>query len=65
MRDSVRPGLLLGSNSNGQLGDGSTTGTTSPVPVYTGGVIAGRTLTQIVAGASSTYALDSPGLAYC
>ena len=54
-----------GSNSNGQLGDGSTTGTTSPVPVYTGGVLAGRTLTQIVAGASSTCALDSTGLAYC
>ena len=54
-----------GSNSNGQLGDGSTTSTTSPVPVYTGGVLAGRTLTQIVAGASSTCALDSTGLAYC
>ena len=54
-----------GSNSNGQLGDGSTISTTSPVPVYTGGVLAGRTLTQIVAGASSTCALDSTGLAYC
>ena len=54
-----------GSNSNGQLGDGSTSSTTSPVPVYTGGVLAGRTLTQIVAGASSTCALDSTGLAYC
>src|SRR5277367_6756669 len=43
-----------GSNSNGQLGDGSITSTTSPVPVYTGGVLAGRTLTQIVAGTSST-----------
>jgi alpha-tubulin suppressor-like RCC1 family protein len=54
-----------GNNSNGQLGDGSTTSTTSPVPVYTGGVLAGRILTQIVAGASSTCALDSTGLAYC
>jgi len=35
------------------------------VPVYTGGALAGRTLTQIVAGASSTCALDSTGLAYC
>ena len=54
-----------GNNSNGQLGDGSTTNSTSPVPVYTGGVLAGRTLTQIVAGGSSTCALDSTGLAYC
>lgn len=54
-----------GSNSNGQLGDGSTISSTSPVPVYTGGVLAGRTLTQIVAGASFTCALDSTGLAYC
>ncbi len=36
-----------GSHSNGQLGDGSTISSTSPVPVYTGGVLAGRTLTQI------------------
>ena len=54
-----------GSNSNGQLGDGSTSSTTSPVPVYTGGVLAGKTLTQIVAGGSSTCTLDSTGLAYC
>ena len=54
-----------GSNSNGQLGDGSTISSTSPVPVYAGGVLAGRTLTQIVAGTSSTCALDSTGAAYC
>lgn len=54
-----------GSNSNGQLGDGSTISSTSPVPVYSGGVLAGRTLTQIVAGASNTCALDSTGAAYC
>jgi alpha-tubulin suppressor-like RCC1 family protein len=54
-----------GSNSNGQLGDGSISSTTSPVPVYSGGVLAGRTLTQIVAGGSSTCALDSTGVAYC
>jgi alpha-tubulin suppressor-like RCC1 family protein len=65
MRDSVRPGLLLGSNSNGELGDGSTRSTTLPVSVYTGGVLAGRTLIQIVAGGTSTCALDSTGLAYC
>ena len=54
-----------GSNSNGQLGDGSTISSTSPVPVYTGGVLASRTLTQIVAGGANTCALDSTGTAYC
>ena len=64
---TIRSGAAYcwGSNSNGQLGDGSTISSTSPVPVYTGGVLAGRTLTQIVAGGSSTCALDSTGAAYC
>ena len=35
------------------------------MPVYAGGVLAGRTLTQIVAGGSNTCALDSTGIAYC
>jgi alpha-tubulin suppressor-like RCC1 family protein len=55
---------LWGSNINGQLGDGPTINSTSPVPVYAGGALAGRTLTQIVVGGSSTCALDSTGAAY-
>ena len=35
------------------------------MPVYTGGVLSGKTLTQIVAGFSHTCALDSSGAAYC
>jgi alpha-tubulin suppressor-like RCC1 family protein len=54
-----------GSNGNGQLGNGSTTSASAPLPVYTGGVLAGTTLIQIVAGGSDTCALASTGAAYC
>jgi alpha-tubulin suppressor-like RCC1 family protein len=54
-----------GANGNGQLGNGSTINSSVPVPVYSGGVLSGKTLTQIVAGFSSTCALDSSGAAYC
>jgi|HubBroStandDraft_3_1064219.scaffolds.fasta_scaffold00221_9 alpha-tubulin suppressor-like RCC1 family protein len=54
-----------GANGNGQLGNGSTISSSVPVPVYTGGVLSGRTLIQIVAGFSHTCALDSSGAAYC
>jgi alpha-tubulin suppressor-like RCC1 family protein len=54
-----------GANGNGQLGNGSTINSSLPVPVYTGGVLSGKTLIQIVAGFSHTCALDSSGAAYC
>jgi alpha-tubulin suppressor-like RCC1 family protein len=54
-----------GANANGQLGNGSAISSSVPVPVYTGGVLAGRTLTQIVAGFSFTCALDTSGAGYC
>jgi alpha-tubulin suppressor-like RCC1 family protein len=54
-----------GVNSNGQLGNGTTTSSSVPVPVYTGGVLAGKTLIQIVAGYSHTCALASTGTVYC
>jgi alpha-tubulin suppressor-like RCC1 family protein len=54
-----------GANGNGQLGNGSTINSSVPVPVYTGGVLSGKTLTQIVAGFSHTCALDAAGAAYC
>ena len=53
-----------GANGNGQLGNGSTINSSVPVPVYTGGVLSGKTLTQIVAGFSHTCALDSAGAAF-
>ena len=39
-----------GLNASGELGNNSTISSTVPVPVYTGGVLAGVTLTQISAG---------------
>ena len=36
-----------------------------PLPVYTGGVLSGKTLVQISAGTDWTCALDSTGAAYC
>lgn len=56
-----------GSNANGELGNNTTSvsPTTTPVAVDTGGALAGKTLTQIVAGQSFTCALDSVGKAYC
>ena len=54
-----------GLNSNGQLGNNSTTQRTTPVAVSTSGVLGGVTLTQITAGANFTCALSSTGTAYC
>jgi len=54
-----------GDNAFGDLGDGSTTDSTVPVPVDTSGVLAGKTLTQISAGNTETCALDNAGAAYC
>ena len=49
----------------GTLGDGSTAESNVPVAVDTSGALAGRTLTQISAGGSSTCALDTAAAAYC
>jgi alpha-tubulin suppressor-like RCC1 family protein len=54
-----------GANGNGQLGNGSTINSSVPVPVYTGGVLSAKTLTQITAGSAHTCALDAAGAAYC
>ena len=50
-----------GANSNGQLGNGGTTNATVPTPVDTSGVLAGKTVVHIAAGAGVAYALCSDG----
>ncbi len=54
-----------GDGSTGTLGDGSTVNSSVPVPVYTGGVLSGLTLTQISVGSDFACALSSAGAAYC
>src|ERR1022692_139709 len=54
-----------GDNGSGQLGNGSTVGSSVPVAVDTSGVLAGQVLTQITAGGAYTCALDAAGAAYC
>lgn len=54
-----------GSNSNGQLGIGSTTQSTVPVAVDTTGVLNGKTMTSVSVGWLFTCALSSENLTYC
>jgi len=53
-----------GDNTYGELGNGTTTSSSVPVPVSTSGVLARVTLTQIVAGNQFTCARGS-GTVYC
>lgn len=50
-----------GENAYGQLGNGSTTLSRIPVPVTTSGVLAGKTVVAITAGAAHSFALCSDG----
>ena len=62
LRPARRCGVVLGDNSEGQLGDGSTDN--SPVPVRVGGALTGQTIVGITAGATHTCARTS-SLAWC
>ena len=53
--------LSWGSNSNGQLGDTTSTQRTLPVPVFATGVLAGKVIVAIAVGGSHTLALCSDG----
>lgn len=57
--------LCWGDNYWGALGDGTRQASTSPVPVVTSGVLAGKRLTAVTAGTIHTCALDDGGAAYC
>lgn len=53
-----------GRNTDGQLGDGTTTSSSVPVAVDTSGVLAGKTVTKVSVGALFVCAL-ADGAAYC
>ena len=58
-----RAGVLLGLQRNGGgLGNNSTTDSTVPVPVDTGGVLAGKTVTAITAGGNTRVRWPTAGL---
>ena len=63
--DSTGAAYCWGDNANGQLGNASTTTTDVPVTVSTSGLLSGRTVTQISAGAGDTCAVDSRGAIFC
>ena len=60
-----QPSLLLGGNSDGQLGNNSTTKSSVPVAVTTSGALSGKTIRQVAAGFSHACALASDNQAYC
>jgi alpha-tubulin suppressor-like RCC1 family protein len=63
--DAAGAAFCWGLNSEGQLGDGNITNSTVPVAVDASGVLAGKTVIQLTAGAHDTCALDAAGSAYC
>jgi alpha-tubulin suppressor-like RCC1 family protein len=63
--DASGAGYCWGDNTDGELGDGSTAGSSIPVAVDASGVLAGKTLIQVTASLSHVCALDAAGAAYC
>jgi len=63
--DTAGQAYCWGINSDGQLGNNSTTDSPIPVAVDTSGALRGKTLAQIAASASDTCAIDTDGHAYC
>jgi alpha-tubulin suppressor-like RCC1 family protein len=65
--DSAGAAYCWGSNFDGALGDGDSSGSYSSVPVLvdSSGALAGKTLTEIAAGSDGGCVLDSLGAAFC
>lgn len=61
--DSTGKVYTWGDNTYGQLGNGTTTSSVTPVTV-TGGALAGKTVTAVAAGFFHSLALDSTGKLY-
>jgi alpha-tubulin suppressor-like RCC1 family protein len=54
-----------GSDFTGMLGQGNTTAADSTTPLLVGGLLTGKTITQVSAGGAVACALDSNAHAYC
>ena len=54
-----------GRNTVGQLGNNSTTNSSSPYPIYTGGLLNGKTIKSISTAAFHTCVIASDNEAYC
>jgi alpha-tubulin suppressor-like RCC1 family protein len=54
-----------GMNDAGELGNNSTTDSSIPVAVYTGGVLSGKTIKSIATGDAHTCAIASDNQTYC
>lgn len=53
-----------GDNTNGQLGNNSTSARTTPTTIYTTGVLSGKTISAISAGSSHSLVVDTDGKVY-
>ena len=63
--DAAGAAYCWGYNQDGNLGDGSTTGSSVPVAVDASGALAGQALTQITVGTEHVCSVDAAGAAYC
>lgn len=63
--DSTHQLYCWGSNASGVFGDGSTTGSLTPVAISNIGDLTGKTISQISADYYNTCVIDTAGKAYC
>lgn len=63
--DSDGKAYCWGNNGSGRLGNNSTTNSSVPVAVYTGGALANKVIKKIEASPSRACVITSDGMAYC